>query len=130
MKASSSRRTRYEDKKFDLLYVVLVVIILAATLVFSIVGSFNDHTYTATVTNKERINNGSKSYYLIFCQDENGEYYEFADRDNLLRLKFDSSTVYNKIEIGETYKFTVVGWRISIISGYENIVQMELVPAE
>lgn len=89
--------------------------------------SFNDHHYVATVTKQERINAGEESYYLIFAQDDKGNYYEFKNEDNLFRLKFDSSRLYNEITVGETYDFTVVGYRITAFSCYENIIKVEKV---
>lgn len=115
-------KTRNIKKILVALIVIIVVVIFVGINLF---WSFNDHTYVATVTNKERIADGEDSYYLIFCQDDNGNYYEFKNEDNFLRGKFDSSTVYNKLEKGQTYKFTVVGFRIGFFSEYENIINFE-----
>ena len=117
-------------RSFSKIKVVIVMVILVAiAVILSIFTSFNDHTYTATVTDKERIiENGDGevySYYLIFCKDEEGNYYEFKNEDNYLRLKFNSSSVYNQLEVGETYQFTVVGFRVSLFSCYENIIDFE-----
>ena len=110
------------------------IIIFLIIIAFLFVGktaltSFNDHTYVATVTNKERVSRYSgkkhKSYYLIFCKDDKGNYYEFKNEDCLIRGKINSSNVYNRLEIGKTYKFTVVGYRIWLFSWYENIIKFE-----
>lgn len=109
--------------------IIMVVVLLALSVIASVFTSFNDHTYTATVTDKERIvkNDDGKvdSYYLIFCKDDEENYYEFKNEDNFLRLKFNSSSVYNQLEVGETYQFTVVGFRIGLFSWYENIIKFE-----
>lgn len=113
----------------------MVVIMIAVVLIVGIFGtvftSFNDHEYIATVTDKERVikNNdeGVESYYLIFCKDDKGNYYEFKNEDLFIRGKFKSSTVYNQLEVGETYKFTVVGFRVGLFSWYENIINFEKV---
>lgn len=109
--------------------VIITVIVVALSVIFSVFPSFNDHTYTATVTDKERIVKNQDeevdSYYLIFCKDDEGNYYEFKNEDNFLRLKFNSSSVYNQLEVGETYQFTVVGFRIGLFSWYENIIKFE-----
>lgn len=124
------RRTR----KFGIIGMVAVVI--ALVVISSIFTTFNDHTYVATVTDKERVTevkdegdnkNKVNSYYLIFCKDDAGNYYEFKNEDIWIRGKFRSSTVYNQLEVGETYKFTVVGLRVGIFSWYENIVKVEKV---
>lgn len=114
---------------------VIMVIVIVAVIVLGIFASvftfFNDHTYVAIVTNKERIakNNGGDidSYYLIFAKDNEGNCYEFKNEDTLLRGKFNSSTFYNQIEVGQTYQFTVVGFRIRLFSWYENIIKFEKV---
>ena len=111
-------------RKREIIFVVAFVVLV---IVVNVIFSFNDHTYTVTVNDKDRIYNTNykSSYYLIYCQDDQGNYYEFKDEDNILRLKVRSSTMYNQIEVGSKYKFTVVGFRIGILSSYENIIKME-----
>lgn len=115
-----------EKGKYSLIAVVMVLL-----LIFGIGGSCvantNDHKYIVTVTDKERINENKDSYYLIFCEDKDGNYYEFKNSDTLLRGKFDSSRVYNQIKIGKTYEFTVVGFRVPLFSWYQNIVDFKLI---
>ena len=119
-------RTRLNPNVTIVIIMVVLVVLSVICIVFT---SFNDHTYTATVTDKERIvktsNGKADSYYLIFCKDDTGNYFEFKNADNFLRLKFKSSNIYNQIEIGETYKFTVVGLRFGLFSWYENIIDFE-----
>ena len=109
----------------------LMVVIIIVGILGTIFSSFNDHQYIATVTDKERVvknkDAGVESYYLIFCKDDEGNYYEFKNEDFFIRRKFRSSSVYNQLEIGETYKFTVVGFRVGLFSWYENIIKFEKV---
>lgn len=117
-------------RKFSkIIVVIIIVVVLALSVIASVLTSFNDHTYTATVTDKERIvkNNDGEvdSYYLIFCKDDEGNYYEFKNEDDILRLKINSSSIYNQLEVGETYQFTVVGFRVELFSWYENIIKFE-----
>lgn len=119
-------RTFYKSKVVIVVIVVIILVVLG-----NMYTSFNDHTYIATVTDKQRIvknsNGDVDSYYLIFCKDDEGNYYEFKNEDLFIRGKFKSSTVYNQLEIGETYKFTVVGLRVGWLSWYENIIKFEKV---
>ena len=92
---------------------------------FMFATSFDDKTYTVTVTDKERVNKSDSSKYLVFCEDENGEVLVFENTDELLRLKFDSSTVQGTIKQGGKYKLTVVGFRIPFLSMYQNIIKVE-----
>ena len=107
------------------LYVIIrlvIIVCLLFSLVFNIVGKFNDTTYTITITNKERVNDGESSKYLIFGKNPNGDTMVFENTDTLLRGKFDSSTIYGNLEIGKTYEITVVGFRVPFLSWYQNII--------
>lgn len=106
---------------------ILMVIVLVGSIFYFSLFSFNDHQYTGTVTKQERIVEGRRSYYLIFVIDENGIYREFKNEDDMLRGKFNSSRIYNQITVGETYEFTVVGYRIEWLSEYENIIGLKKV---
>ena len=92
---------------------------------FEFATSFNDKTYTVTVTDKERVNKSDSSKYLVFCEDENGAVLVFENTDELFRLKFNSSTVQGKIKQGGKYKLTVVGFRVPFLSMYQNIIKVE-----
>lgn len=121
-------RTR-KFSKITVVIMAVMAVVAALAVIVRVYTSFNEHTYTATVTDKEQIvknNDGEvKSYYLIFCKDDEGNYYEFKNADDFLRLKFNSSSVYNQLEVGEVYQFTVVGFRIELFSWYENIIKFE-----
>lgn len=106
---------------------VIVFIVLGA--IISIPFNFNDHEYTVVITDKERIVNGSgestESKYLIFADDVNGESRVFENTDALFRLKWNSSNIQGELKVGHTYKITVVGFRLSFMSIYENIIKVE-----
>lgn len=74
-------------------------------------------TFTATVKKTERINSAKSSYYLVFT--DRGE---FCNSDDLLLGKFDSSSLYGRLEAGKQFEFEVVGWRVPFLSMYPNIV--------
>lgn len=110
-------------KKIIAIITAIIIAIIVIDIIASIVTSFNDHTYVATVTKQERIMNSTNSYYLIFTKDDDGNYYEFKNEDNIFRFKFDSSKIYNQLEVGKKYEFTVVGFRFKPFSFYENIIK-------
>lgn len=85
-------------------------------------NSVEDHECIATVTDKERHEDG---YYLIFCTDLEGNTIVFKNGDTVLRGKFDSSDMYQKIEENKTYKFHLNGYRSELWSLYENILSFE-----
>lgn len=113
----------YDDNKISTL------IICIAVLIFGIAGSialsyFNSNdTVTATVTDKgiKRYINSDK--YLVYTEEET-----FEITDNILIWRWDSSDQYGQIELGKTYEFDVVGWRIPFLSMYRNIISAEAVP--
>ena len=104
----------------------LIIIAVVGIIIFSLVATFNDKTYTITVTDKDRITTGGgdsiKSKYLVFGDDEAGNPLVFENTDNLLRWKFKSSNIQGGLKVGHTYDVRVIGFRIPIFSIYENII--------
>lgn len=49
----------------------------------------------------------------------------FEDQDSALYWKWNSSDFYNNMSPGHEYTFSVVGWRIPILSTYPNIITCE-----
>lgn len=107
----------------------LMVGFVFATIVglFLAVGPILSHTSedyaTITVKNKERICEGGKSgscKYLIFT--EQGVY---SNVDDLYQLKFNSSDIYNEIEVGQTYDVKVNWYRVPFMSWYQNILEIK-----
>ncbi len=73
-----------------------------------------------TVKDKERVNYGQNSKYLIFTENET-----FENTDELIRGKFNSSDLYGFLDVGKTYKCEVMWWRIPILSMYRNLISCE-----
>ena len=108
-------------------YIVLFTVFAILVIIYGIVSSFNDHTYTCTVTGKDRVfSSNFKSHHdLIYCKDDKGNTYEFRAYNNLLRLKFNASDDFANIEEGATYTFTVTGFHVGILSIYENVLSFQ-----
>lgn len=106
-------------------YITVIVLILALTVLFVACTSFNEHTYTVTIIDHERIPYKQESKYLIYCRTDDGETKVFENTDNWFRLKFNSSDFYAELEVGKTYTVTVIGYRVAIFNGYENIIRYE-----
>lgn len=116
--------------KFIVVAVVAVLVVVFGIKVFN----FNDTEYTATITGKDRITESSKdsdgnrktsSKYLVFADDENGNSLVFENTDCLIRWKFNSSNVQGQLKEGNTYKITVIGYRVPFLSWYQNIIKVE-----
>lgn len=105
---------------------------VAIGLVFGLIlGSFavpfmNQTTDTFVVEEKERITlseGGSK--YLIFT-----DIAVYENIDILLRGKFNSSDLYNEMDVGDTCVAETVGFRVTFLSMYKNILEVECEDAE
>ena len=104
--------------------VIIVILLVIVSIGIEVAMSFNDHIYTITITDKERVNVDDDSKYLVFGKTSNGEVVVLENTDTLIRGKFNSSNLYGQIEIGQTYTFTVVGFRFPLFSMYENIIKI------
>ena len=109
-----------------------IALVVIAVITVPVINFSNDHTYTVTITDKERVTTQvaegqTDSKYLIYGEDENGKTYVFEDTDTLFRGKFNSSDVYGALKEGETYELTVIGFRVHIFNLYENIIDFKVV---
>lgn len=115
-----------KNKKRINLVTIMIILIFIVAILLSIGTSFNDHTYTITVTDKERVNKEDDSKYLVFADDINtGDSLVFENTDTMVRFKWNSSNLQSKLHIGKTYKVTVIGFRFPITDMYENILKVK-----
>lgn len=115
-------------------FIVIAVVVVLAIMFIEAMFSFNDTEYTITITGKDRITESSKdsngnvetsSKYLVFADDENGNSVVFENTDCFIRLKFNSSNVQGQLKEGHRYKITVIGYRVPILSWYQNIIKVD-----
>lgn len=121
-----SYRNRYSSRSSSpgcLFYVVIIAIVL----VISIVPSLRTTEYKNLTVVEKSYTGGNTDAFVIWMQDESGNQYEFCNRDQWLRGKFNSSTVQGHIHEGETYNIKTCGWRVPLFSMYENILEYTLV---
>lgn len=109
-----------------------IALVVIAVIAIPAISFSNDHAYTVTITDKERVTTQvaegqTDSKYLIYGEDENGKTYVFEDTDTLFRWKFNSSDVFGALKEGETYELTVIGFRVHIFNWYENIIDFKAV---
>ena len=108
---------------------IMIAVILVSSIGYESIFSFNDTEYTITVTDKERIYEGngdtSSSKYLVFGDDDNGNSLVFENTDCFIRGKWNSSNIQGQLKEGNTYKVTVVGYRVPFFSMYQNIIKIE-----
>ena len=119
-------------KKRKLLNVKLLSVlgIIAVVLLVGVLGtifSFNDHSYSVKITDKERVYDSKSkvSKYMIYAENKDSDDLVFENTDDFFRLKFNSSNMYSELKVGKTYNITVVGYRVPFLSMYENIIKVE-----
>lgn len=116
------RSSGYGVKALICIGIVIAILIVAVPCFNSY---YSEKTYTATVTDKDIKNYDSSSKFLIFTKTENGETRVFSMEDTLIKGRWNTADDYAEIEVGETYTFTVIGWRIPFFSEYENIIEFQ-----
>ena len=125
------RRRYFDTDSFIIgIFIALAVVVAVGGIIYSIAANYNEQTYVATVTDKDVRNYNNSSKYLVFTKTEDEETRVFSVEDSLLRFRWNSSDVYGEIEVGKTYRFTVVGFRIEILSMYENIIDFEEISSD
>lgn len=105
--------------------VIFLVILFAVLGTFGTVNSFNHVSHVeGKVTDKVvKVDSSTKhphSVYLVFVETDKGTQV-FEVTDSIMMGRYDSSNVYGSIKIGKTYKMKVRGYRMPLLSSYENI---------
>ena len=109
----------------DLAFVIILAIILITFIGFIFycitVEYQNEETIEITVKDKYIKRSGKTDLYLI--ASEEGETYKISDL--FFKSKFNSTDLYNQLEIGKKYKVEVTGIRNQFLSMYKNINKIE-----
>tara|TARA_R100000656_G_scaffold104176_1_gene76241 strand:+ start:276503 stop:276895 length:393 start_codon:yes stop_codon:yes gene_type:complete len=96
------------------------VVLFGSCASLGVVEHMDRETLTVQVTDKERIVEGSgnsvSSRYLIFTDRE-----VFENTDSLLEMKFSSSDLQGRLNVGSCYEIVVYGWRMPLVSSYRNV---------
>lgn len=105
--------------------IIISIFLVAGLVVWSCSNYFTTKEYTATVTEKSIKNYNNSSKFLVFTKLKDGQTRVFEIQDSLFKLRFNSADCYANINTGKTYNFKVIGWRIPILSEYENIMDFK-----
>ena len=98
-----------------LILIAFLVICVIIGCMESYVYYDNPHYETITVTDKS-VDVSGEERWLIYTKNE-----VYCTTDLIFSDFFESSDVYNSIEVGKTYKVYVSGNRVPIASGYKVI---------
>lgn len=107
-------------KGITVIEVVVAIAIAVILLIIPIAERASETTVTFTVEDKAIKRYDDDDKYLIYTDSGT---YEITD--SLVYWRWDSSDLYGRIKVGETYEAKVYGWRIPIFSSYKNIVLVE-----
>lgn len=116
------------EKTANIFKVIFIMIFLAAICVSCstpFLKVSNRQNITATVTEKTVKRYNDKDKYIVMTELEDGSTMVLEVTDALFAGQFDSSDVYAGIKVGNTYKFDVGGYRIPLLSMYQNIYGYE-----
>lgn len=108
------------QKGVTIIEVIIVIAIAIILLIIPITERASETTVAFTVEDKAIKRYSDDDKYLVYT--DNGTY---EITDSLVYWRWDSSDLYGKIKVGETYEAKVYGWRIPIFSSYKNIVSVE-----
>ena len=111
-----------KNTKFKLSTLGLLVLVLLIVGV-KIAVYQNKNIYEITVTDKETKKDGSTSRYLIYADTDEGDKV-FKNTDALFAGKFNSSDLQGELKVGKSYEVQTIGFRIPILSSYENVVEI------
>lgn len=114
----------------QVLSLLLIVAICSMSMGCIEEGSLNPlhkENVTGKVTDKERVVDGTNSYYLVYLELDNitHETEVITIRDSIIHKQFHSSDLYGQIEEGKVYEFTVFGYRSGFLSAYRNVLEFE-----
>ncbi len=110
----------------------IVVGIIVGVIILGLIGMFvyfatieyqNEETVEIVVKDKYIKRYSDEDTYLVVSED--GETYKIEDL--LFKGKFNSTDLYNQLDIGKTYKITTTGIRLQYFSMYKNINKIEKV---
>lgn len=96
---------------------VIVVLVFISMLGIYFSNYFNNQTIEITVADKYIKRNNDNDEYMIVDEDKN----TYKITDLFFKFKFNSTDIYNSLEIGKTYKIKISGFRIKLFSEYPNI---------
>ena len=82
--------------------------------------TYESKHYETIVVKEKTIGIGGNNSYLIYTEKD-----VYEVQDLLLIGFFNSSDVYNQIEVGDTIRVKVYGQRVPFLSAYKNIVEVQ-----
>lgn len=115
------RKTGMSNKGYGLIVVILLVLAgIGASCEYTAVENVRG-TVTDKIVKLDREYKYPRDKYIVFIKKDNGQTIPFEIADSVFIKRWDSSNEYGALEIGKTYDFKLRGYRMPIISGYQNM---------
>lgn len=109
----------YIEEKICIGLIIILILIIFGTIGFCIYCNSlcysNETEIEITVTDK--YTKGEEGTYFIVDNNDNA----YVIKDLLFKGKFNSTDIYNKLKVGNTYKVKTTGVRNHFLSMYQNI---------
>lgn len=109
------------DKLWTVLFVILIGLAIFSPVIYYVLWTGSRTELTITVQEKERVNYGDDSRYLVWSTENR----VFQVTDSWFAFKFDASNRYGQLQEGKTYNIVINGWRVHFFSWYPNILEIE-----
>lgn len=100
---------------------VAIIAMLLGLVVYTWASYVNERTITCTVTEKDRTQRPKGGSDARVYTEDCGT---LQVADATFKGHFSSADTYAQIEPGETYEFTVIGFRVPVLSDFPNIIEV------
>lgn len=101
----------FSDFMYILIFILLIVMLMCSTII-----AYSNQKEFEIIVSDKYVKGESGQYFVI---DENKNAYTIQDL--FFKGKFNSTDLYNQLEIGKKYKIETTGYRIHFLSKYQNI---------
>lgn len=102
---------------------IIIIAIIGGLIYWATIEYQNEQTIEIIVKDKYIKRYGDKDIYLVVTEE--GSTYKISDL--FWKGKFNSTDLYNQLEIYKSYKITVTGIRLHFFNMYKNINKIEKV---
>lgn len=100
---------------------LLIATLMLAGGAYTYAAYVNEHTITCTVTDKDRTQRQKGGSDARVYTEDCGT---LQVADAMFKGHFSSADTYASIEVGHTYKLTVIGFRIPVMSTFPNVIKV------
>lgn len=110
------------------LLVLIITTLLILGLLFSIISGYLNYQEKEIIVKDKYIKNeasGKSSRGVYYIVDNENNTYKISDL--FFIFKFNSTDLYNSLDISHKYKIKTTGFRIQFFSMYENINEVEFI---